>query len=625
MTALFDRIHDWASEPSLFLAGVLALGMVAQWAAWRLRLPSILLLLAFGFAARFLGQVDPAKVLGEELLFAIVSLFVAIILFEGGLTLKLHEIRESSSVVLRLVTVGVLATWALSAAAGHYLVGMDWRVAALSGAIFTVTGPTVIAPLLRHIRPDRNIASIVKWEGIVVDPIGAVLAVLVFEALFISAEASGHAGHSYSPLVVGSILSTTLLVGVGIASMTAFVMVQLLKRYWIPDFLHNSIFLAVTVFTFTISNQLQQESGLVTVTLLGILLANQSTVSVQHVLEFKENLRVLLISCLFIILSARIEPSQMGELGPAGVLFLLVLLLVVRPTSVIASCLGSNLNWRERTFLAFLAPRGIVAAAVSSVFALEIELHLGDRAPQGTELVVPLTFFVIVGSVAVYGVFAPQLAKFLSLSVPNPQGILFAGASDWVRCVAKIIHQHGFHVVLVDTNYRNVSLARQSGLAAQCASVLSKYVDEEVDLSGVGRLLAVTPNDNLNRLAALEYTHDFGRAGVYQLEPLDSLGRRDTSTPHIRGRLLFGPGITYTKLAERFSDGAQFKKTAISTEFTYEDFCQHYGDTALVLFVITESGLLTVATSESPQEPRPGQIVIALVDPVKNDPEASQG
>lgn len=614
---MFERIQEWASDPSLFVTGVLALGMFAQWVAWRLRLPSILLLLAFGFAARYFGQVDPIDVLGEELLFALVSVFVAIILFEGGLTLQFHEIRESAKVVFRLVTVGVFVTWVLAAAAIHYLLQTDWSVAALAGAIFTVTGPTVIAPLLRHIRPSRNVASIVKWEGIVIDPIGALLAVLVFEAVFIAA---GHPEHGHGPALIAMIVGKTLLVGVGIAAVTAFVMVQLLKRYWIPDFLHNCVFLAVAVLTFTVSNRLQHEAGLVTVTLLGVLLANQHTVPVKHVLEFKENLRVLLISCLFIILSARIELSQISALGFRGLGFLFLLIVVIRPLSVWVSCIGSNLNWKERAFLGFLAPRGIVAAAVSSVFALKVGLLMGDEAPVGTESIVPLTFLVIVGSVAVYGLFAPALAKSLGLSTPNPQGILFAGASQWVREVAKIIQDQGFRVLLVDTNYRNTATARQDGLPAQCASVLSEYVDEEVDLGGIGRLLAVTPNDELNRLAAMEYSHDFGRAGVFQLNPIDGgSGRRDTSSPHIQGRLLFGEEVSYSTLAGRVNSGAQIKKTGISDEFTFENFVTRYGDSAIVLFVVTETGQLNIGTSESDLEPKPGQTVIALVDPVEDE------
>ena len=619
---MFDptKLQELVRDPLFFLTAVLALGITAQWIAWRLRLPSILLLLAFGFGARYCGVFDPSRVLGEDLLFALVSLFVAIILFEGGLTLQLHEIRESASVIFRLVSIGAAVTWILTALAAHYLLGMDGRVAALTGAVLVVTGPTVIAPLLRHIRPARSVASIVKWEGIVIDPIGALLAVLVFEAIFVAgAEATEHAAQHGATLIT-MIVGKTLLVGTVIAIVTALLLVQLLKRYWIPDFLHNSVFLAIAVFTFTLSNGLQHESGLVTVTLLGVLLANQRSVPVRHVLEFKENLRVLLISCLFIILSARIELAQMRELGWRGLGLLVLLIVLIRPLSVFLSCLGSTLAWRERTFLAFLAPRGIVAAAVSSIFALRVGMlakELSLPIPVGTDAMVPMTFLVIVGTVAFYGLFTPLLARQLNLASPNPQGILFAGASQWIRQLAQILHDLGIPVLLVDTNFRNVSLARQNGLPAQCASVISEYIEEEVDLAGIGRLLAVTPNDELNRLAALEYLPDFGRAGVYQLNPLDGgSSRRDTASPHIQGRLLFAPDVNYYTLASRINAGAQIKRTGITAEFTFADFQKMYGESLIVLFVLTEGGQLNIATAAAPLVPKPGQTVIAVVDPV---------
>lgn len=610
---------SFISEPGVFLTGVLALGGLAQWIAWRFRFPSILLLLAFGFAARQITGVDPASVLGEELLFALVSLFVAVILFEGGLSLKLVEVKESKSIIAKLVTVGVFVTWVLASLGGCYLLGMDWRVAALVGAVLTVTGPTVVGPLLRHIRPSRNVASITKWEGIVVDPVGALLAVLVFEALF---ALGGHGEELASGTAVVLILLKTLAVGGIVAFGCAQGLVYGLKRYLIPDYLHNFIFLAVAVGSFTVSNAISHESGLVTVTLLGILLANQSAFPVKHVLEFKESLRDLLISTLFIVLSARIELSQILDLGWGGLGFVALLIAVVRPLSVYASCVGSKLSWQERTFLAFLAPRGIVAAAVASVFAAEL-LHRGTALP-GSESIVPLTFLVIVGTVTTYGLFSPLLARILGLAAPNPQGILFAGASSSVRKIAKSVHEEGIRVLLVDTNFQNVSAARQEGLPAVSASVLSEFVDEEVDLGGLGRMLAMTPNDDLNRLASLEFAADFGRANVYQLKPRqDAAGeRRNTSKAHIEGRFLFQGVLDFERLENLIEDGATLKKTNITEAFTYEDYLYRYGLTASILFVITGSGELQVVAAELVQ-PKPGDIVVSLVTVAQKEPSTT--
>lgn len=605
-----DPLLSFATDPGMFLTGVLALGLIAQWIAWRFRFPSILLLLAFGFTMRLVTGIDPANVLGEELLFSLVSLFVAVILFEGGLSLKLVEVKDSKAVIAKLVTVGVFVTWVLASLAGCYLLGMDWRIAALVGALLTVTGPTVVGPLLRHIRPSRDVASITKWEGIVVDPVGALLAVLVFEALF----AIGSHGEGMSGIgAASSILLKTLAVGGLIAGACAFGLVQALKRYLIPGYLHNFVFLVVAIASFSASNAIQHESGLVTVTLLGVLLANQSAFPVKHVLEFKESLRDVLISTLFIVLSARIEFQQILDLGWGGVAFVGFLIVAVRPLSVYASCVGSALSWQDRTFLAFLAPRGIVAAAVASVFAAEL-MHRSGATLPGSESIVPLTFLVIVGTVTTYGLFSPWLARVIGLSAPDPQGILFAGASPSARTIAEAVQEEGFQVLLVDTSFQNVSAARQDGLPAVCASVLSEYIDEEVDLGGLGRLVAMTSNDDLNRLASLEFASDFGRANVYQLRPRHKAGseKRKTSTTHIEGRFLFNGELDFEKLKVQFENGATLKKTNITEEFSYEDFLYRYGLSSTLLFVIRPTGKLDVIAEDGLQ-PSAGDTVISLV------------
>jgi len=610
----------------VFLTGVLALGIFAQWLAWRLRLPSILLLLAFGFMARYLAGADPDAILGHELLFSIVSLSVAVILFEGGLTLKWHDLRESGNVVWRLVTVGVLVSWVLTAVLARWLIGMDTKIAVLMGAILVVTGPTVIVPLLRHVRPGRKLSSIVKWEGIVIDPIGALLTVLVFEVLISGALDDASLGVGDRALRVASILATTVGIGVVLSGLAAILLVQLLRRYWVPDFLHTAVFLSVAVLTFTLSNLYQSESGLLTVTLLGIFLANQRTVAVKHVIEFKENLRVLLISSLFIVLAARIELSHIRSLGWSGFWFLAALIVMVRPLATLASTWRSNLTTSERVFLAFMAPRGIVAAAVTSVFALRVSLALEPGGGGvGAEQMVSVTFLVIVGTVALYGLLAVPLARFLKLAVPNPQGILIAGASPWVQQIGRALQEEEISVLLVDTNYHNVANASMEGLPAQCASILSEYVSEELDLSGIGRFMALTPNNELNRLAAMEYVHDFGRAEVYQLPPWDhGGGRRQSYTPHARGRVLFDESLTFQAISRRFDEGAEIKRTKITDEFGFVDFQARYGENAIVLFLVDSNGQLTVATSEATLSPKSGEMVIALVDPATDSATTEQ-
>ncbi len=613
------RNHD-LNEPLLaFLAAVLALGIAAQWVAWRLKLPSILLLLAIGFLVGAVcgddptrpGTTIPDEVITVDLLFPAVSLAVAVIMFEGGLTLRLRELEESGQTVLRLVTIGAGVSWGLAGFAAHYLVGMDRYSSALIGAILVVTGPTVIAPLLRHVRPHRRIGSVVKWEGIVIDPIGVVLAVLVFDVMII--EKSSAIWMLTKILAVGAIL------GIG----TAILLVQFMRRYWIPDFLHNPVFLAAAIGTFALGNRLAPEAGLVTVTILGVALANQRVVPVRHVVEFKENLRVLLISCLFIVLAARIRLEDIFSLGWGGLAFLVLLIVVIRPLSVFFSTIGGELTRNERIFLAFLAPRGIVAAAVSSIFALEIAHHSHAAEISGVDRIVPLTFLVIVGTVTVYGLAAAPLARYLGLAAKSPQGLLFAGGDNWILSVAAAFHEEGIPVLIVDTNFRHVSLARQQGLEARCASIVSEYM-EDIDLGGIGRLMAVTPNDDLNTLAVLEFAPLFGRAQCYQLPFREvSTARREASI-QIRGRYLFNKDATHSNLSYRTSIGAQVKKTKITDEFTFEDFLVRYGESAIVLGVLSETKQLMVSTADTPLIPKAGQTVIAMVDPIDESALASK-
>jgi NhaP-type Na+/H+ or K+/H+ antiporter len=609
---------------SMQLAAILGLGIAAQWIAWRLKLPAIVLLLGFGVAwGRF---YSPADLLGnEELLFSLVSLAVGIILFEGGLSLDFREIRETRGVVLRLVTVGLVVTWLATAALAHWVAGFSMDAAILLGAVLTVSGPTVVLPLLRHVQPVRRIGSLMKWEGIVNDPIGAVLAALVFEVVVHRQHQDSVAGASLAQL------GLTVLVGVLLGGLGALFVQQMLKRFWVPDYLQNPIILALVLAIFALSNRWQHESGLVTVTLMGVFLANQRKVAIHHVVEFKENLRVLLISMLFIVLAARLDvaPESLAKLGWGSVAFVAMLILLVRPLSVLVSTIGSPLTTAERIFLAWIHPRGIVAAAVSSLLSLEIVRALGNLDPlpglatdaQRLELVV---FLVIVVTVTVYGLTLAPLARRLGLSGENPQGILFVGASRGAREIAKAIQAENHAVLLVDTNREHTRAARMAGLPVTHASIGSEYVQEEIDLGGIGRLLAMTPNDEVNTLAAIGFVERFGRAGVYQVAADEDSNKQPAHQDAYRGgRTLFDPPLTIGQLEARLSAGAVIKKTLLTDDFSLEDFRARYSDSAVMLLVVDEAGQLRVATSDSDTTPKAGDKVIALVNNTNGNLPAS--
>jgi NhaP-type Na+/H+ or K+/H+ antiporter len=593
------------------LTGILVLGVSAQWLAWRLRLPSILLLLGFGFLAGPATKLISPDALFGDLLFPLVSISVALILFEGGLSLRLADLRQIGWPLWSLVTIGAFVTWTLAAAGARLLLGLAVGPALLLGAILVVTGPTVIGPLLRHVQPTGRVAAVAHWEGIVIDPVGAVLAVLVYEALAV-APATGPLAAARA---VVPQLGMTLVVGVVLGGAAALAALELLRRFWVPDFLQSPLLLMLVVGAFAASNLAQVESGLLTVTLMGVILANQRHVPVKHLIEFKENLRVLLIASLFILLAARVGPADFTTLGWRGPLFVVFLIVVVRPVSVFVATVGSGLLPKERAFLAWLAPRGIVAASVASVFAL--------RMGEAGAALVPATFLVIVGTVAMYGLTAPPVARRLGLSNPNPQGILFASAHPGARAIAQAVKAAGFPVLLVDNNRANIATARLEGLPTAFASVLSEDALDGVLQSGLGRLLALTSDDEVNALATLHFREVFGRAEVYQLPPRKGGSPRlESAPPHLRGRYLFAAGANYDALDTRFAAGEVVKTTKLGEGFDYAAFLERYGEDALPLFVVTETGNLQVSVADKTPSPRPGQTVIALVRPPAAEPAA---
>lgn len=596
------------------LASIVIIGIGAQWLAWRLRLPSIMLLLIGGFVAGPLtGFLDPDALVGE-LLLPIVSISVAVILFEGGLSLRISELRGIGSVVRNLVTIGLLVTWIIAAGAARMILGLDLALAVLLGSIVVVTGPTVIVPLLRHLRLKRKVGATLKWEGILIDPIGAILAVLVFEAVFAGGFREATTLSAFGLIKTASIGSAVGLIG-------AEIMILVLARYWVPDFLHASVTLMVVVGAYTASNVLQVESGLIAVTLMGIVLANQRTVAVKHIVKFKENLRVLLISALFILLAARLEFVSFTQIGLGGLAFVAVLIIVARPLAVLASTVRSGLHWNERILLASVAPRGIVAAAVASVLAL----RLVEAGFSEAEVILPLTFIVIVGTVIVYGLVAAPIARRLQLANPNPQGVLFVGAQSWARSLAAVLKDQGFPVIVADTNSYNIAESRKLGLPALKGNILAEDIIDYVEMEEIGRVLALTSNDEVNSLACLSLTDVFGSSEVYQLAPKGG-GGGGGKDARAHGRVLFGDEVTYEWLRLAFlpggvvnslikrilPKGGNVNLQELREDVDYEEFRR--SNSALPLFLIGENGSLSVFTVDNKPPLRAGDKVIYLME-----------
>lgn len=602
------RFNPWQVgkhvSPLQFIAVIVLLGIGAQWIAWRVHLPSILVLLLVGIVAGpVTGLLNPDAHMGA-LLVPCVSLSVGLILFEGGMSLKFAELEENRGAVVHLVTVGAVITWIGSGVAAYLLLEMRFGLAVLFGAIMTVTGPTVILPMLRHIRPSGRVHSVLKWEGIIIDPIGAVFAVLVLEQLLTG-------GLFSSPISALLGLVKTAIVGLACGWIGSAMVVGLFRRHLVPDHLQSPFVLMILVSTFATADYLVHESGLVAATAMGILLGNQRKVDVRHIVEFKETLTVLLIAGLFILLAARIDKNHILALNwVRHGAFLAVLILVIRPMAVFLSLMRSGLALKEKLFVSWMAPRGIVAAAMASLFVLDLQ----QANFAQVEGLVSATFFVIVGTVAVYGLTAPLLARWLGLSQRNPQGVLIVGAHRFGCELACALQEEGFTCVMVDSRRDNVERARKRGLTVFCANVLAESTVDDLDLGGLGRLLALTPNDEANRIAALRFREVFGRSEVYHFPSESRMTLKPGGdAPRLAGRDLFGKKYTYDMLERLLREGASIVVHRLSPHMTTRRLRNKYRGQMVPLFLITAQRELLVYTVESAPVAGSGDSVIALV------------
>ncbi|MDU9398852.1 sodium:proton antiporter [Pseudomonas sp. zfem003] len=588
----------------LALGGIGLAALCSQWLAWRLRLPAILFLLLSGIlAGPVLGVLDPGALFGP-LLFPLTSLAVALILFEGSLTLHLSEWREIGSVVRRMVTLGALATWVVIAVATHLLLGFSWELAVLFGSLTLVTGPTVIVPMLRVVRPRASVANILRWEGIVIDPIGALAAVVTFS--FIVSRDQG--GWSQSLATFAGVIGCGTLLGV----LGGWALGVVLRRHWLPEYLHNLAALAAVLGVFIASNLLVHESGLLAVTLMGMWLANMRGVDVKPILHFKENLSVLLISGLFILLAARLDLKALLALGPATLALLAVIQFVARPLNIGLSTLGSALGWRERALLAWIAPRGIVAAAVSAIFALRLQEH-GDPNAQ---LLVPLTFLVIIGTVVLQSATARPLARLLGVAEPAPAGFLIIGANPVARALGKALNQLGSRVLLTDSSWENIRAARMDGLPTYFGNPTSQHADAHLDLVGLGHLLALSPSSEMNALACMRFRHDFAEPRRFTLPSGADSRRSDKhrSSEQVRGRELGLPALTYPQFASRLGRGAEIRITTLTEAFDWAAYQAFHGNRATLLLARDTRGWVHIAGPSQALEPQPGWSLVALVD-----------
>ncbi|WP_115720078.1 cation:proton antiporter [Gallaecimonas mangrovi] len=596
------------TDLALALSLIAAISLAAQWLAWRLKLPAILFLLAAGLLlGPGIHSLNPDLLLGETL-FPLVSIAVAIILFEGALTLRLHEIRGLVNVVRNLVTVGMLITFAILATACHWLLGISLQVSLLFGAVMVVTGPTVVAPLLRTIRPRAELDRVLRWEGIIIDPLGAIFAVLMFELVIIQSSQQVAVLHSLG------ILGKTILLGGALGLLAGMVTASALKKGWLPLYLRKIGVLAIVLLSYAISEQLQHESGLLTVTIMGMYLANKSDLDIDDIMEFKEDLSVILISALFILLAARVNLNNLVALGWPLVALLLVVQFVARPLCVMASAWTRKLSWRDKAFLSWIAPRGIVAAAVSSLFALRLE----QAGVADASKLVSLSFAVIISTVVLQSLTAGPIAKLLGVVRDAPKGVLIIGANSLARAVAQSLKKMEIQVLLADPVWENYRLARMEGLDVYYGNPQSEQAEAVLDFSSIRQVYALSPNRHQNANAITHFAYLFGAGKVFSIRSSQGKGFANQESATFRARqILFSEDCTFAKLNSLLMQGWQVKSTKLKEAFDWAAYREKQKE-ALPLFVIDKKGFLNPIINED-QKAEVDEVIISLLPPQEKE------
>lgn len=582
------------------LIGLLAL--ISQWVSWWLKVPAILFLLLCGIIlGPELHWLNPDQLFGKTLI-PLIQLAVAIILFEGSLSLKFDEWKDVAIVVRNLVTIGVLITALCSACLAHLIFGFSWKLCALFGAIISVTGPTVIVPILRTVRPKQRIANTLRWEGILIDPIGAVLAVLTFGII-----AALHEGHTYVHVIYHFIELIVVATTMGIVC--GYWLGIALRRHWLPEYLQNIATLTVVIAAYTASNLVDEGSGLLTVTIMGIFLANMQAVHIDNILDFKENLSIMLISGIFIILAARVHFYSLHSMMlPAFILFL-TLQFIVRPLSIALCTIHADFSFKEKALLAWICPRGIVAAAVAALFAIRLQ-QIGIAG--GNKLVL-ITFLMIIGTVVFQSLTASILARLLKVSEPEPKGFLIIGANPVARTLATALTHQGFTALVVGASWTNVKLARMAGINAFYGNAISEHADRNLDLVGIGHMLAITPQSDQNTLAAMRYKSEFGRKHLYTIQTHTEKSDKHQAAERHQGQALFAEGVTFAKLASLIAQGASIKSTQLTKSFDFKSYTVKNQGQITPLFALDPRGNLYFFTPESNFEPKEDWNVVSLV------------
>jgi NhaP-type Na+/H+ or K+/H+ antiporter len=597
-------------DPVLLMALIGALGIGSQWLAWRLSMPAIVLMLAAGvIAGPVMGAMNPEAVFGD-LFRPLIAIAGAVILFEGGLTLNFHEIRETGKAVRRLVYVGAPLAWLFSGMAVYYGAGLSLESSAVFGGILIVTGPTVIMPLLRQARLAARPASMLRWEAIINDAVGALAAVLAFEVITALSGASSFAE-----------AAKHFLIGISVAGVAGYVagrfIVFTFLRGYVPEYMKVPVLFAVLLLVYALTDMLLHESGLLAVTIMGMVLGNAHLPSLSELRRFKEHVTVILVSGVFIMLAASLNMESLTSLSWRAVLFCALIIFVARPLAVMLSLVGTTTTIKERGIVGWVGPRGVVAVAVSGLFGSRlVELGIEDGAALA-----PLAFALVAATVVIHGFSMVPVARWLGLMSTSPPGVIIVGASKWAVALGAAIKSADLPVLMADGNYWRLRRARNQGIRTFHGEILSEAAEMTVPMNQFGTVIAATENDAYNALICTDFGPEFGRNNVFQVGRHEA-DENDKSLPVTIGGRRLGRGMSYERFSERLGDGEMFTVTKLTEEYGLEAYRDERRDVEIIA-IVSSAGEINFASANGIPNASAGDRVIGMsARPVEPDEAA---
>lgn len=599
--AMFDSILF-----HLMMVGLL--GIASQWISWRFRLPAIVIMSVAGLIiGPVFGLINPQEDF-DQLFKPVISIAVAIILYEGSLNLNFQEIKGLKQPIIRIITLGALIAWILGSLAARYVADLSWAAALVIGGLFVVTGPTVILPLLRQAKLKQRTAAILKWEGIIVDPLGVLLAVFAFEII----KAFTHSEFRLTALFIfftaslfAVLFGWALGKGVGL----------MIERGSVPEFLKAPFVFVTVIACFTITDELMHETGLLAVTAMGITMANMPISSIKDMRHFKENMSILLISSIFIMLTASLSLDVLAQIFNWHILlFVALMLFVVRPLSIWISTIGTDLTTKERALVGWIAPRGIVALTVSGYFADSL-LRAGY---EDARILTSLTLALVFATVCAHGFSISWLAKRWNLAVDSQPGILVVGSNSFTVGLAMALNEVNVPVLIVDESWRRLQKARSAGISFYHGEILSEQAEYHMDRTPYEYMIAATDDDAYNALICNTFVPEIGRNNLFQLsaDTDRQLASRDYSCA-IGGSILFSKEATWTSLNERLNQHYIFRKTELTARYSYEQYMEERKKEAILLLIIKSDGKILFYVKDNLLKGEEGDIIISLVPPVE--------